>query len=69
MERWRERSAKHAAEPAAIARQETWESQPTRTFDVARAIYRMLPNDARLWCSGGKFVQIDAPRITVALAA
>lgn len=69
VERWRERSARHAALLAGIAREKTWESQAERTFSVARAIYRMLPDDARLWQSGQSFVLIEHPRIAVALAA
>jgi CRISPR/Cas system Type II protein with McrA/HNH and RuvC-like nuclease domain len=69
VERWRERSARHAADLAGIAREKTWESQAERTFSVARAIYRMLPDDARLWQSGQSFVLIEHPRIAVALAA
>jgi hypothetical protein len=69
VERWRERSTRHAAALAGIARRETWESRPERTFGVARSIYRMLPDDARLWRSGQDFVVIERPRIVAALAA
>jgi hypothetical protein len=67
--RWRERSARCAADLVEIARQEAWESRPERTVSVARAIYRMLPDDARLWVAGESFLVIDRPRITSALAA
>lgn len=69
VERWRERSARHEADLATIAREVMWESQPARTLGVARAIYRMLPEDARLWHSGQSFVRIERDRITLALAA
>jgi 5-methylcytosine-specific restriction endonuclease McrA len=69
VERWRERSARHAGSLAAIAREKAWESQAERTFSVARAIYRMLPDDARLWQAGQSFVLIEHPRIAAALAA
>lgn len=69
VERWRERSARHAAELERIAREKTWEFRAERTFSVARAIYRMLPDDARLWQSARSFVLIEHPRIAVALAA
>jgi hypothetical protein len=69
VEHWRERSDRHAADLARIARETSWESRPARTFSVARAIYLMLPDDARLWQSGQKFVLMERPRITVALAA
>ena len=67
--RWRERSARHAGDLVEIARQEQWETRPERTLSVARAIYRMLPDDARLWLSGRSFLVIDRPRIIIALAA
>ena len=69
VERWRERSARHEADLARIAVEETWESRPGRTLGVARAIYGNLPHDAWLWQSGRDFVLIDGPRITAALAA
>jgi hypothetical protein len=67
--RWRERSARCAGDLVDIAREEAWESRPERTLSVARAIYRMLPDDARLWQSGRSFLVIDRPRIVTALAA
>jgi hypothetical protein len=67
--RWRERSARHAGRLEEIAREEAWETRPERTLSVARAIYRMLPDDARLWVSGRSFLVIDRPRIAGALAA
>ncbi|MCK6587387.1 MAG: HNH endonuclease [Polyangiaceae bacterium] len=69
VERWRERSRRDAAALAYIARETSWESRPTRTFSVARAIYLMLPDDARLWQSGRSFVKIELPRIIAVLAA
>jgi 5-methylcytosine-specific restriction endonuclease McrA len=69
VERWRQRSKKHASDLAEIARQASWESRPERTLSVARAIYGMLPGDARLWRTGDEFVVIERPRITKALAA
>ena len=67
--RWRERGARCAGDLAEIARKEAWETRPERTLSVARAIYRMLPDDARLWLSGKSFLVIDRPRIASALAA
>lgn len=69
VERWRERSVRHAAALADIARERRWDTHPDRTLSVARAIYGMLPHDARLWRLGGEFVVIDPPRIRGALAA
>jgi HNH endonuclease len=67
--RWRERSRLYGADLARIAGDARWESEATRTFSVARAIYFALPQDARLWRAGEEFVRIDQPRITAALAA
>jgi hypothetical protein len=69
VERWRDRSKRDAADLARIAHETSWESQPARTFSVARAIYLMLPDDARLWQFGRSFVVIERPRIAVTLAA
>jgi hypothetical protein len=69
VERWRQRSVLHAKDLARIANQETWESRSGRTLGVARAIYRMLPDDARLWRMGQEFIVIERPRIEAALAA
>ena len=69
VERWRQRSTRYAAELSQIAHRETWESRPDRTLGVARAIYRMLPDDARLWRSGQEFIVLERPRIVAALAA
>lgn len=68
VERWRDRSATKAKTLAEIARLETWESRPDRTVGVARAIYRALPDDARLWRAGQEFIVIERPRIAAALS-
>lgn len=67
--RWRERAAKHASDLATIANEKRWDLRPERTLGVARAIYRVLPDDARLWHRGDEFVKIDRARIASALAA
>lgn len=67
--RWRERSAQHEAALVEIARRHRWESRPERTLSVARAIYGMLPDDARLWRRGRDFILLERPRILGALAA
>jgi HNH endonuclease len=71
VERWRARAARHAADLARIAHEQKWESRPERAVGVARAIYRMLPDDARLWRAGAEFVPIERERsrIVAALAA
>jgi len=68
VERWRERSSNQKAELSEIGEKEAWAMHPDRTLGVVRAIYRMLPNDARLWRSGRDFVVIDGVRIATALA-
>jgi 5-methylcytosine-specific restriction endonuclease McrA len=67
--RWRERSARHSKELAEIARRHTWESRPQRSLSTARAIYGMLPDDARLWQRGKDFIVIERQLIKTALAA
>jgi HNH endonuclease len=69
VERWSERSKRDGAELARIAGEQRWESQPERTFSVARAIYGRLPDDAPLWRAGRDFVRMERPRIVKALAA
>jgi len=69
VEHWRERSRRHAADLATIARDRSWGTAPDRTLGVARAIYRALPEDARLWQGGDDLVVIERLRIVAALAA
>lgn len=69
VERWRARSSRHAADLAIIAEDKRWEARAERTVGVARAIYGMLPDDARLWHRGDDFVKLERPRIVKALAA
>ncbi|MEZ4299749.1 MAG: HNH endonuclease domain-containing protein [Polyangiaceae bacterium] len=68
VERWRERSELHASALRQIAHDHSWEVRPERTFGVARSIYHMLPEDARLWHARAEFVKIEKARITSALA-
>ncbi|MFO0760872.1 MAG: HNH endonuclease domain-containing protein [Byssovorax sp.] len=69
VERWRERSIRNERALADLASAHHWESAPGRSLSVTRAIYGMLPEDARLWRRGKDFVVIDRARITSALAA
>jgi len=60
--RWSRRFAKRSNESTQLeelARKATWERQPDRTLNVARAIYFRLPSDARLWLRGKDFVHPD----------
>ena len=70
--RWARRFGDGSSERAQLsdlARRATWERQPDRSLNVARAIYLRLPNDARLWLRGKKFVPPDATTIGRALMA
>ncbi|MEO7331598.1 MAG: HNH endonuclease domain-containing protein [Minicystis sp.] len=69
VERWRERSVQHEGALADLARQHRWESRPERTLSVARAIYGMLPDDAKLWRLGREFISLERQKINEALAA
>ena len=56
--RWTRRFGRaRASTPSClISRQATWDRQPDRSLNVARAIYLRLPDDARLWLRGKEFV-------------
>lgn len=69
VEKWRGRSIERASGLMDIAREKMWDWVPERTFSVARAIYRVLPSDARLWIAGSSFEKNDPRRIAQALAA
>lgn len=68
VEHWRERSNLHASELSRIAEAATWESAPSRSLNVTRAIYGMLPGDAKLWHAKRGFLRIETERIRAALA-
>jgi hypothetical protein len=42
-----------------LAKSAAWVRQPNRSQNVARAIYRRLPHDARLWLRKREFVPPD----------
>lgn len=69
--RWRERSASAGVDLRRIAEEERWEHHPERTLSVARSIYLILPEGARLWRAGSQFVKVEdeRPRLAAALAA
>lgn len=71
VEQWRERSRREAEALAQIARDKRWEARADRTLGAARAIYRMLPDEQRLWQQRDAMVLLreDRPRIVAALAA
>ncbi len=68
--RWTRRFADGSSENAQLsdlAGRATWDRQPDRSLNVARAIYLRLPNDARLWLRGKEFVSPDSSTIGTAL--
>ncbi len=68
--RWTQRLAdgsEEYAQLATLARRTKWDRHPQRSFNVARAIYLRLPNDASLWLRGREFVSPDALAISNAL--
>ena len=70
--RWTRRFADGSSESTQLfdlAHWTTWDRQPDRTLNVARAIYLRLPNDARLWLRGKEFVAPDSLTIGTALKA
>jgi 5-methylcytosine-specific restriction endonuclease McrA len=69
VEKWRARSVEQDTALVRIAEEQRWESRPERTLSVARAIYGMLPDDARLWRQRNELVLMERPRIVAALAA
>ena len=66
--RWRDRL--DTAQPALdqIARAATWETSPTRTLGVARALYLPLPASARLWSQAAGLVPAEPSRLRDVLA-
>jgi hypothetical protein len=50
-----------------IAGELGWDSHPTRSLNVARAMYLRLPADALLWERGSDFVETDLPGLRIAL--
>ena len=68
--RWARRFADASSEStelAELARKASWDRQPDRSLNVARAIYLRLPDDARLWLRGKEFVAPDSAIIGNAL--
>jgi hypothetical protein len=50
-----------------LAQKTHWERHPARCHSVASAIYRRLPDDARLWLRRGTFIAPDRMAIGRAL--
>ena len=57
--KWAERSQRESTQLSTIARMNSWESHPERSFSVAQAIYLRLPEGARLWQRAGDFVPVN----------
>jgi hypothetical protein len=72
LSRWTRRFAGGSSECAQLsdlAQRARWDREPSRSLNVARAIYLRLPDDARLWLRRKEFVAANANLIGVALAA
>ena len=64
--RWRRRLAE-PAELAQVARDARWELVAERALGAARSLYLPLPVGTRLWAGRGRFVEVAAERVRVAL--
>jgi 5-methylcytosine-specific restriction endonuclease McrA len=67
--RWTRRFADSSSEYAQLsdlAHRASWDRQPDRSLNVARAIYLRLPSDARPWLRGKEFIPPDATMIGTA---
>jgi 5-methylcytosine-specific restriction endonuclease McrA len=68
LESWRRRSEDHRQALDQIADDLTW-SADDRIVAVARAIYKGLPEDGRLWRGKNDFERVDRARLAAILAA
>jgi 5-methylcytosine-specific restriction endonuclease McrA len=68
VERWRERLDRAGADLTDLARAVTWETSPTRTLGVARALYLPLTPGARLWSQAAGLVPANPARLRALLA-
>lgn len=66
--RWRNRNRMSAGDLARIATANRWESAPTSTVGVARALYFALDATNMLWAGPGSFVRADVATLRSALA-
>jgi hypothetical protein len=67
--RWRERNQRVASELTGVAAANRWESAPTQTLGVARALYFALSPSNLLWSSLDVFVPTDVALVRTVLAA
>lgn len=56
LRRWRQRNEACGGDLIAVARAARWETRPTETANVARAVYLRLPDGVALWVGGAEFV-------------
>ena len=69
--RWRSRFKDEepvAPELEQVADEARWETAPTRSLSVTRAIYLRLPSDAKLWENGQQFVEAEPESLRAALS-
>ena len=69
VERWRQRNRRLGDELDQIARANRWETLPTQTLGIARALYFALGPANLLWSGPDLFVPTDMPLLRTALAA
>ncbi|HTH04463.1 MAG TPA: hypothetical protein VL916_01285, partial [Ilumatobacteraceae bacterium] len=66
---WQQRNQTFSDELTTIAAANRWESAPTQTVGVARALYFVLGTANLLWSSPNTFVAADVQMLRTALAA
>lgn len=68
VERWRQRLDSVQSALTDVARDASWETSPTRTLGVARALYLPLPLGARLWSHSDGLVPANPAQLHALLA-
>jgi 5-methylcytosine-specific restriction endonuclease McrA len=66
---WRERNGSLESDLTAIAARHRWESSPSSTLGVARALYLALSPTNLLWSAPGVYVPTDVTLLRAALVA
>ncbi len=66
LERWVGRQRRHGDALDRIAAEVAWPRDARRSFAVARAMYSRLPDGARLWVGGDRFVPVDRNEVMAA---
>jgi hypothetical protein len=69
VQRWRHRNQRLGSDLERIARGNRWETSPTQTLGVARALYFALTPANLLWHAPEQFVPTDLPMLRAVLGA